>query len=39
MLPLFENYPTLKKNLPYISLGELPTPINKLSYGGNKVRK
>ncbi len=30
MIPLFKQYPELQKNLPYISLGDLPTPIHRL---------
>jgi 1-aminocyclopropane-1-carboxylate deaminase/D-cysteine desulfhydrase-like pyridoxal-dependent ACC family enzyme len=30
MLPLFERYPLLKEKLPYVSLGEFPTPVEKL---------
>ena len=30
MIPLFEHYPPLGDKLPYISLGEFPTPLQKL---------
>ena len=30
MIPLFEKFPLLKEKLPYVSLGEYPTPIEKL---------
>ena len=30
MIPLFEKYPLLCERLPYISLGEFPTPVQKL---------
>jgi len=30
MIPLFEQFPLLKEKLPYISLGEYPTPLEKL---------
>lgn len=30
MIPLFEQFPFLKEKLPYVSLGEYPTPIEKL---------
>jgi D-cysteine desulfhydrase len=33
-LPLFEAYPTLQKNVPYVSLGTLPTPVQKLEKAG-----
>ena len=31
MLPIFKQYPLLKENLPYISLGTLPTRIIRLT--------
>jgi D-cysteine desulfhydrase len=34
-LPLFKQYPRLREALSYISLGDLPTPIEKLSYMGS----
>jgi len=30
MIPLFEHYPLLADKLPYVSLGEFPTPVHKL---------
>jgi hypothetical protein len=30
MLALFEPYPLLKKKLPYIALGDFPTPVERL---------
>lgn len=30
MMPLFDHYPLLREKLPYISLGDFPTPIEKL---------
>ena len=37
MLALFEQYPLLKEKLPYISLGEFPTPIEKLDRLGQAI--
>jgi 1-aminocyclopropane-1-carboxylate deaminase/D-cysteine desulfhydrase-like pyridoxal-dependent ACC family enzyme len=37
MIPLFEQYPLLKERLPYSSLGELPTPVQKLEKTGAKL--
>lgn len=37
MIPLFERYPTLKKNLPYVELGDFPTPVQRLERLGNVV--
>ena len=37
MIPLFEQYPLLRDNLPYISLGEFPTPVKRLSELGKKI--
>jgi 1-aminocyclopropane-1-carboxylate deaminase/D-cysteine desulfhydrase-like pyridoxal-dependent ACC family enzyme len=37
MLPLFERYPLLKEKLPYVSLGEFPTPIEKLELLGQAI--
>jgi len=31
MIPLFTQYPSLKERIPYVSLGEFPTPIEHLS--------
>ncbi len=36
-IPLFDEYPNLKKNLPYISLGTLPTPVQKLEKLGKAL--
>jgi 1-aminocyclopropane-1-carboxylate deaminase/D-cysteine desulfhydrase-like pyridoxal-dependent ACC family enzyme len=37
VIPLFERYPFLQKKLPYISLCEFPTPVQKLDQLGNKL--
>ena len=37
MIPLFEHYPLLGDKLPYISLGELPTPVEKLDRLGGDI--
>jgi D-cysteine desulfhydrase len=37
MIPLFEQFPALKAKLPYVSLCELPTPIQKLNRMGEKM--
>lgn len=37
MLTLFERYPLLKEKLPYVSLGEFPTPIEKLEGLGQAI--
>ncbi len=37
MLPLFERYPLLKEKLPYVSLGEFPTPVEKLERLGQAI--
>ena len=34
ILPLFQAYPTLQKNVPYVSLGTLPTPVQRLEKAG-----
>jgi len=36
-LPLFEKYPTLEKRLPWISLGNWPTPVQKLEELGKSI--
>ena len=36
-LPLFEKYPALEKRLPWISLGNWPTPVQKLKTLGKTV--
>jgi len=37
MLPLFERYPLLREKLPYITLGEFPTPVEKLERLGKAI--
>ncbi len=37
MLPLFKHYPLLADKLPYVSLGEFPTPIQKLNQLGEDI--
>jgi D-cysteine desulfhydrase len=37
MIPLFEHFPRLKENLPYVSVGEFPTPVKKLDKMGEKL--
>jgi 1-aminocyclopropane-1-carboxylate deaminase/D-cysteine desulfhydrase-like pyridoxal-dependent ACC family enzyme len=37
MIPLFEQYPTLKEKLPYVSLGELPTPVQRMDKLGESL--
>jgi len=37
MIPLFKQYPQLKERLPYISLGEFPTPMQKLQKLGTEL--
>jgi len=37
MLALFENYPLLREKLPYVSLGEFPTPVEKLERLGQAI--
>lgn len=37
MIPLFEQYPLLQQKLDYISLGEFPTPVQKLEKLGAKL--
>ncbi len=34
-IPLFEDYPLLEEKLPYVSLGHLPTPVEKLELAGS----
>jgi len=36
-LALFENYPLLQEKLSYISLGEFPTPVEKLEHLGQAI--
>ncbi len=37
MIPLFAQYPLLKERVPYVPLGEFPTPIRHLSKLGKKI--
>ena len=37
MIPLFEHYPLLGDRLPYVSLGEFPTPVEKLERLGGEI--
>ncbi len=37
MIPLFEHYPLLGEKLPYVSLGEFPTPVEKLDRLGEDL--
>lgn len=37
MIPLFEHYPLLKDRLPYVPLGEFPTPVEKLDRLGGDI--
>lgn len=37
MLPLFERYPLLREKLPYVTLGEFPTPLEKLERLGQAI--
>lgn len=37
MIPLFERYPLLRERLPYVALGEFPTPIEKLERLGDEL--
>jgi len=37
MIPLFEHYPPLGHRLPYVSLCEFPTPVQKLQHLGNDM--
>jgi len=37
MIPLFKQYPRLEEKLPYISLGEFPTPVQKLERLGTEL--
>jgi 1-aminocyclopropane-1-carboxylate deaminase/D-cysteine desulfhydrase-like pyridoxal-dependent ACC family enzyme len=37
MIPLFKQYPSLKQNLPYVSLTDLPTPVQRLDKLGQKL--
>ena len=37
MIHLFEQYPLLKERLPYVSLGEFPTPVKHLENLGKEI--
>jgi len=37
VIPLFEQYPLLQEKLPYISLGEFPTPVQQLDRLGDEL--
>lgn len=37
MIPLFVQYPRLRQQLPYVSLGDYPTPVQKLERLGNTL--
>jgi 1-aminocyclopropane-1-carboxylate deaminase/D-cysteine desulfhydrase-like pyridoxal-dependent ACC family enzyme len=37
MLPIFEQYPLLQERIPYVPLGEFPTPINHLIHLGKQI--
>lgn len=37
MIELFKSYPLLKEKLPYVSLGNFPTPVEKLENMGKKL--
>jgi 1-aminocyclopropane-1-carboxylate deaminase/D-cysteine desulfhydrase-like pyridoxal-dependent ACC family enzyme len=37
MIPLFERYPLLSSKLPHVSLGEFPTPVQKLDQLGKRI--
>jgi len=37
MIPLLEKYPLLKKRIPYVLLGEFPTPVKHLKYLGKEI--
>lgn len=37
MIPLFKKYPTLENKIRYISLGNFPTPVEKLKNLGEKI--
>ncbi len=36
-LTLFEKYPLLKEKIPYISIGEFPTPVDKMEHLGQAI--
>ena len=37
MIPLFEQFPVLRENLPYVSLCQYPTPVKKLDKAGKAI--
>ena len=37
MIPLFQYYPILREKLPYVELGEFPTPVQKLDRLGREL--
>ena len=37
MIPIFEQYPLLKQRIPYVQLGEFPTPIRHLKHLGKEI--
>ena len=37
MIPLFKRYPLLKKRIPYVPLGDFPTPIERLNQLGKEI--
>ena len=37
MIPLFERYPSLQEKLPYVTLADLPTPVQKLDRLGAEI--
>ena len=37
MISLFERYPLLAHKVPYVSLGEFPTPVQKLDQLGKQI--
>jgi len=36
-IPLFKAYPRLREQLPYVSLGQFPTPVEKLQQVGDEI--
>jgi len=37
MIHIFEQYPLLKERIPYVQLGEFPTPIKHLRHLGKEI--
>ena len=37
MIPLFQHHPLLREKLPYVELGEFPTPVQKLDRLGTEL--